>query len=208
MVQAQSIQNFALKFPITALYTVSGWLVAEVPVALSLLPATFTFDGQVISTSSIGAGLAFVASGAMWIHSELSHYINTPSSVSVQAAQTSVSRQAQSSSSAPADSQTFTAPPTPAHNVTAYLDQNGNLVMVANQIVNDTYVLELYMVNGGSVNIAKAATANGNFTVTIPSSNTVLSTMMEQARSAGDAFLWVNAINSQGVVAYRCQVDV
>lgn len=65
-----SIPNWA-KPLLTVAYSVSGWVIVEIPVLLNILPATF--DGY--STAGVAAGLGFVLSGAYYIHTHIKPYI-------------------------------------------------------------------------------------------------------------------------------------
>jgi hypothetical protein len=82
MLSVTTVTTFVKRVLIPCVYGVSGWLITEVPVILNYVPATF--DGY--STSGLIAGLAFIASGAYWMHNELSPYIKGTSSAVASAA--------------------------------------------------------------------------------------------------------------------------
>lgn len=75
-----SVQLFLKKLPLPFVYAASGWVITEIPVVINFVPSTI--DGH--STAMLVSGLAFMLSGAMWVHKELAPYM-TPSQITTTA---------------------------------------------------------------------------------------------------------------------------
>jgi len=140
-----------LKPLIPVAYGVSGWIITEIPILVKLVPSTI--DG--FSTSGLVAGLAFVASGAYWLHNYLAPYLQP----------------APSPSPIPTPTPTPTPTPIPGFsldsNMKAPTIGSSFILSIANGTPNGTVnILEVENMQPVTVPITLDANGNGSLSIT------------------------------------------
>lgn len=153
-----SVVNLIKKLPIPFIYAASGYVAAEVPVLLSIVPSTI--DGY--STASFVSGLMFIGSAAIWIHSELSPYIIKPSSAPLPSPQSSSAPSGSGAASQPTPSVQGLVLSASPNYIQA---QDGQSISIVGSGFSPNTKGLVYDKNSGIGVMGFTSDANGNFAV-------------------------------------------
>lgn len=154
---------------ITVAYSISGWIIVEIPVVLGVLPSTF--DG--FSTAALAGGLAFVLSAASFVHNELKPYLISPNTEASAAASPEASPAAGAAESAKPEAQASSQPGTGLAVPQSSIPSNYGTLLSGVQYVTASDVGKIALANGGSVldspiGSAVQKTSAGWYVVTTP----------------------------------------